>query len=388
MPRLIDYDFYKENFTQSLISKLRKHGSEEESLQFWVPDERIEIGLMGMIDSVALSGEDQFTIIINKETITLTELRKVKEKLEGTFQIEVEEVVNKWSLDVVVTGKSGNEKSSQRLANITPHKNTLVTEKKINDRGGLTTRSNPISSLLEKYLKTTDDIEDYQEGEDIIGEFVSASDQGVTIYARIQTSGIVEKVRYRYSGSNDFTDKLINLFCHKFEPVPVKEFCEHQVVKFVNYLVNEGALLQPEGITLPTNSGDIFVTLSKILHNLGYIATRENLVGDDVNLYFSPPSISWVNLSNDQRYENINRALDVYYRSSGLKLDNILDRVVISKNKYGYPCRVILIYKLPTSVDRSKDLFSAEQFLRKNVEKTLELLMDRVKDTSPLRRLT
>ena len=52
---IINYNYYEDNFNQTLISELRKHGSSEEYLQLWVPDDNIVIGLAGMVDSVLAS---------------------------------------------------------------------------------------------------------------------------------------------------------------------------------------------------------------------------------------------------------------------------------------------------------------------------------------------
>jgi len=66
----IDYNNYVKNINQTLISDLRKHGSPEEYLQLWVPDDNIIIGLAGMVDSVIATGIQHFQIVILKTSIS------------------------------------------------------------------------------------------------------------------------------------------------------------------------------------------------------------------------------------------------------------------------------------------------------------------------------
>ena len=68
-------------FNFDLVNKLRKHGSEENFLNLWVPDEDFLRSFESLIESIKASSVKSFTLNVNKEFISKITFKNLKKNI-------------------------------------------------------------------------------------------------------------------------------------------------------------------------------------------------------------------------------------------------------------------------------------------------------------------
>ena len=81
MNLVFKYDEIVKKFNFDLVNKLRKHGSEENYLNLWVPDENFLRSFESLIESIKASSANSFTLNVNKEFINNVTFKNLKKNI-------------------------------------------------------------------------------------------------------------------------------------------------------------------------------------------------------------------------------------------------------------------------------------------------------------------
>jgi hypothetical protein len=163
---------------------------------------------------------------------------------------------------------------------------------------------------------------------------------------------------------------------------------DHTILRVLASLVDKDGAPPVNGVLLPVNAGAPFM-LSARLARRAYDTYRAQTRSEQAtNFYHTPPAEAWQGFSADQRLEKTNRVLGAFLQSQGLYPDDM--RVLrIEKNKHGYEVRMTIGFSERVATAEKPNLMRRlEHRLRRDLEPEIDLVADRARDTSPLRRLS
>jgi hypothetical protein len=394
----VDYEDLVRTFNRALIHTLRKHSVADNFLDFWVPDQDPVLGIAGMVDSARIAGVNDIEIRFLSSTIPPARLSEVKRALDGICSLSFDErdgavylrakgmkadaaVISErhgavprpayWQADVA-TGPGGADTASHwdttelpELADVHPH-----------FRVGLKAALSRIAYEGDMEVAGSDQLQ------------VSGSEGQATLALLVDTNtGIVKRARHK--GSAKPSERaILDLYCKAAEGFPVQEVADHAGLRVLDNLVDDDLSPPVGGVLLPVNAGAPFM-LPGHLARQAYNAYRAKTgTTDSGNFYYAPPASDWQNLSADERVEKVTAVLRGFLQSEGLYPDDMA-LLRVERNKFGYDVRVIVGFSDRVSVAQKPDLMRRlERRLRRDLEPEIDLVADRARDTSPLRRLS
>lgn len=379
----INYNYFEDNFNQTLISELRKHGSSEEYLQLWVPDDNIVIGLAGMVDSVLASGIKNFYIHVSKKSIS---------------QIQIDEFVNLIKFTSKCNQFEGSDtydfefSPAQSIAERIPFE---INKKIINSKviisetvrfGAEKSEIEILFNLKAAALKLKNSLENEVA---IKNEkyYLSISTKSYIIYLKVEEDGLVCEAYFQSKGEL-WIKNLLDLYCKLALNTPFQEVADHNVLKIIDELKSRDNMSLYDGILLPANCGTFFTELIIACRKVYVNWAKDNQAFGIINQYITPPSADWLKTEPKILLDRIKIFLNNYYKEKNMSYSDSISGIRLEKNKSKNLIRIVIQYSSNTKIDRPSDLLGMENYLRIHLEKTLEVVSERVSDTSPLRRLT
>ena len=382
---IINYNYYENNFNQTLISELRKHGSSEEYLQFWVPDDNIVIGLAGMVDSVLASRIPYFHIHVAKRSISQNQIDEFINLIKSTSHCNHSEVGDLYNFEFSSVQSIGKSPSPDINKKITKSK---VEIKKAHESRSVVEKSQPkILPELEEAALMLKVAFEHEVALKNIENCISISAPSYVLYLKVAADGLVHEA-YFHSNGELWSKNLLDLYCQLAQGIPFQEVVDHNVLKIIDELKLRANKSLSDGILLPINCGSFFTELIIACRKVYAEWAKENESSGDINLYISPPNDDWQKTEPTVLLDRIKNHLNDYYKEKNLIYSELISGIRLEKNKSKYFIRTVIQYSSGTKIDRPRDLLSMENYLRLHLEKTLEVVSERVSDTSPLRRLT
>ena len=92
MNLILSYEEILNKFNYDLINKLRKHGSEVNYLNLWVPDEDFVRSFESLVESIKASKISCFTLKVNKNILSNSLIKKFKKKFPNLLISEKENI--------------------------------------------------------------------------------------------------------------------------------------------------------------------------------------------------------------------------------------------------------------------------------------------------------
>ncbi len=396
----IEYEKLVDMFNRALIHTLRKHSVADSFLDFWVPDADPVLGIAGMVDSARIAGLTAIAIRFRLATVsskrlpdlerTLGKVCKLTLDIKGDTVLlratdmkqnavaEPEHVTNRlkptyWQADVTGTSpKSGAEAGPQwdsgelpEFSDVHPH-----------FRAHLKTALGTLSHEGDASPSRPDTVQ------------VTGREGSITLTLDVDPNTHTVHSAHHIGASKPSERAILDLFCKAALELPLQEVADHTGLKVLDALVDEDKAFPIGGVLLPINAGAPF-TLPPRLARRAYDAYRAQTgTKDGTNFYYAPPAAEWQNLSPDMRREKMTYVLRAFLQSSGLYPDDMAI-LRIDKNKYGYYVRVTVGFSDRIAIaDKPRLMRQLEQRLRRDLEPEIDLVADRAKDTSPLRRLS
>lgn len=401
MTEPVDYEQMVDMYKRALIHTLRKHSVSGSFLDFWVPDTDPWVGITGMVDSARIAGLSDIAIRFLKSSVPaarLPELESGVSKLgvmtlddQGdVYILKVSQFAKKtidfapgektdrakpkyWKPDVAAAAaqKMGqvptrwDDSDLPEFSDVHPH-----------FRGSLKAALGTLSHEGEAKTPGTDVVR------------AAATEGSVTLTLDVETA--THKVKdARHTGGTKASERAVmDLFCKAAIGLPVQEVADHTALKVLDLLVDDDKSPPVGGVLMPVNAGASFMLAGRLARKAYNSYCAQAGVTDGTNFYYPPPEAKWAGMTPEQRQESADFTLRAFLQSSGLYPDDIsIQR--IQKNKYGYEVRIIIGFsdRVPTA-DKPQLMRHLERRLRRDLEPEIDLVAERAKDSSPLRRLS
>ena len=394
----VDYEKLVEMFNQALIHTLRKHSVAGSFLDLWVPDADPVLGLASMIDSARIAGLTDIAVHFRTSTIPKDRLPELERALAAacdvTLEMEGERILLR------ATHMRQMAASGQAHAAAAPKPTYWQAEQNAGARpdhrparwaGGDLPEFADVHPHFRPQLKAALDRLSREgnlgePGPHLVQVTGSEGPVALSLVVDPQTHRVATA---RHLGARNPAERaVLDLFCKAAENLPIQEVADHVGLKVLDSLVDADKPAPVGGVLLPINAGAPF-TLAPRLARKAYDAYRERTgVEDGTNFYYSPAAADWQALSQEDRRGKVDYVLRAFLQSSGLYPDD-MTTLRIDKNKYGSPVRVTVGFseRIPVA-DKPNLMRRLEQRLRRDLEPEIDLVADRARDKSPLRRLS
>ena len=172
-----------------------------------------------------------------------------------------------------------------------------------------------------------------------------------------------------------FSSNIIN--------TPIQEAYEHGILFTIENLIKENFLDHQKGITLPNNSGSLFLLPKYLLHQIfenTYLIKKDI----DINFFYRKSSKKWNNIDYDSKLDLVKKTIKATLQSSNYNQTD-LHLHNISKNRNGEYTRCTVIFSENISYNEKPHLLrKLELNLKRHVDSKLEVFAAAAKDTSAI----
>lgn len=399
LPRrdIIDYEELAETFNQALIHTLRKHSIADTFLDYWVPDANPVIGITGMADSARIAGLSEIAICFRSTTVPEHRLPELETTVgcfaRVSFTRDGDKIImhasgmkaNAGSGTTVKSKRTSKPSYWQARPDITTNPGTPAPGWDAGDIPEHADVHPHFRGALKAVLGTLTHEGTIATRDNVV---VCGQERDITLSLAIDSATHVV-VKARHTGAEKPSEcAALDLFCRAAETLPIQEVADHVGLKVIESLVDPDVARPVGGVLLPVNAGAPFMLAPRLARRAYDEYRSARSVPPETNFYYPPPTPEWQALSSSEREERVQAKLSGFLQSEDLHQDD-LELLRIEKNKYGYEVRVIIGFSERVKVaDKPFLMRRLEQRLRRDVEPELELVADRARDKSPLRRLS
>ena len=372
----IDYKKIKQNYYSQLTSKLRDFG--DDNLQYWIPEDDIILSLGNLLFSLAENNYENCDIhlekaelnndLIKKINNNFSYFSKIKIKLNQKYILHIKDL-NKINLNYFLDNyfsDSKNKKKSSLKKNQTKQKKII---ENINDK-----IKDFYKISYKKFNFKIDKIEFYN----LINKF--------DYYSKLKNFGLAIKVRnkiiteVKFYGEGD-TDNinLLEKFCEQILNKPVFEAYEHGVIYLEYILRNEKIYSKLSGVVTGVVLSKTFEIPKKLINDI-WEKYKEDTTIESKNYYDLSPSKHWIKLSTKTKIDKINSCLNEFEKIN--KIKNQLKFSELNKDNI----RITIEFLTnENDIIKAKLLLNFEKYLRKKLDKRLEIFYKELKDINKLR---
>ena len=395
----LDYERLVEMFNRALVDTLRQHNVANSFLDFWVPDADPVLGIAGMVESARMGGLDTVAIRFRSSTVPAERLPELRQTLARfcTPELEMErDGVLLTAADIrlgsqVEVAQANGAKPAYRPDRLQLGVHAQVSRARLDWERDEASAFGDVNPHFRAGLTAALDAVAHEgEGEQSNTGLVQAvgREQGVALMLSVDPKTHIVQTA-RHAGATKSSQRAaLDLLCKVAQKLPIQEVADHAVLRVLASLLDKDSEPPVSGVLLPVNAGAPF-TLAARLARQAYDAYRAQTLSEQgTNFFHAPPGKAWQGLSADRRMEKTNRVLAAFLQSQGVYPDDM--RVLrIEKNKYGYDVRLIVDFSERVATAEKPNLMRRlEHRLRRDLEPTIDLVADRARDTSPLRRLS
>lgn len=374
----LNYKKIKEDYYTQLTSKLRDFG--ENHLQYWVPEDDIISSLANLFFSLSESNYLNFEIQLKKNLINL----KVENQINDNFKLFAEINFNQKDDYFILQVKDLNKDSLKLFLD-----NYFINFKKVE------TFSKIIKKSIKKNLSLKNVAEEIQREYVIekldntfqvkIERFKSnlssfnyfSEHDGYGICLSIEKK-IIQKVNF-YGKEDKLQNFFLDKFCNLIINKPLFEAYEHGVIRLEFELRNEKILQKIKGIITGLVLSTIFEIPKKLIKSVWTEYKNKNSV-EIKNLHDYNLSESWINLSYEKKIDKIKQTIKQFKIANDLSeqfdFDNLNDDNIRITIKF---------YENENDLLKSKILLKFEKYIRKYLDKRLEIFYKELKDSNKLR---
>lgn len=397
----VDYEQMVDMYKRALIHTLRKHSISGSFLDFWVPDTDSWVGITGMVDSARLAGLSDIAIRFLKSSVPAERLAELERTVSKLGVMTLDDQGDAFILKVSQFAKTSIDFASEEKAERAKPKywKPDVAAAAAQKMGQVPTRWDdsdlpefsdvhphfraPLKAALGTLLYEG---EAKALGTDVVR--ATASEGFVTLTLDVEAATHKVKDARHTGGTKPSERAVMDLFCKAAMGLPVQEVADHAALKVLDLLIDDDKSPPVGGVLMPVNAGASFMLAGRLARKAYNNYCTQTGVKDGTNFYYPPPQAKWEGMTPEQRQESADFTLRAFLQSSGLYPDDIsIQR--IQKNKYGYEVRIIIGFsdRVPNA-DKPHLMRQLERRLRRDLEPEIDLVAERVKDSSPLRRLS
>lgn len=396
----VDYDKLVEMFHRALIHTLRKHSVAGSFLDFWVPDSDPVIGILGMVDSARLAGIRDLSIRVSGKTLPAGRVAELAQAGAGVGKFKIDAEAGGYLIRATDLRQETGSAARASTEAATKRASWRPDAARIETAGGEPSVSWNSSELGEfadvhphfrqalkaRYSAVAFETEAPPPADGAVQ--VTGQEGAKRLTFNIDRESQIVRAAFHGGGSSPAERTILDLFCRSAHGLPIQEVADHLGLKILGDLVDIDRAPPVAGVLLPSNSGKPFGLPGRLARR-AYDAFRAATGAKvETNFYYPPPAAAWQSLSAEERLAKVERIVRAFLQSEDLYQDDIAVQKV-ERNRYGYYVRVIVSFSERIATAQKPSLMRRlEKVLRRDAEPELDLVAERAKDTSPLRRLS
>ena len=389
MKQTIIYEDLVYDFNNQLVDKLRLHGSENEALSLWVPDNDLFKSLQNLISALKETNVNNFKISFLKSDMNNQLIEKITNACENDLIINYK--LEKGRVLFTIDNIQESIFKSNKLKDFQPEEfvvdvdyiygNIYVNEtpKEFSNTLG----SYALKDIFNKYVT--------KEQNNLNNFHLSVSNNDVEIFTNFGKKDFII-INFGYQFKHGYFNKKVKAILEMVGEIglglPVKEFCEHIVLKVIYNFIKLNPNFTSPAIILPNNIGPEFMIVHKLIHSLYHrlIETKIDKI-NNINFYDNPPSEHWLKLSKAARVVELESSIRYFEIENRINQGSIVFQE-ISNDLDGWPIRITLSFSNEIDISqRPKVIRNLESHVRKYIENSLQIFYEESKDKSKIRRL-
>ncbi len=393
----IEYDALVSAFNQALLHTLRKHSIAASFLDFWVPDADPVLGILSMIDSARIAGHTEIAIKLSPTTVGPDAMGSLRNSVARLGHARFEQTADHTILRI--TGMSSDTDRSTEGQRHTDKK--LAWSVGAGDsqplKADVSWDGEKLPAFADAHAGLRSGLElasksltrDRLPGGQAAGLVrVVGTHGGCSLYLDVDPATHVVKSACHQGGSTPSERVALDQFCKLAENTPIQEVADHVGLRVIDELVDDDNAPPVAGILLPSNAGVPFQT-GPIMARQAYDAFRAAHAPQETANFFVPaPSAEWLKLTTAEREDRVVAGIRAFLQSEQLYPDD-LDLLRLEKSKSGHEVRVVIGFSDRIDVAAKPPLLRRlEQRLRRDAERQIDIVADRARDKSKLRRLS
>ena len=139
---------------------------------------------------------------------------------------------------------------------------------------------------------------------------------------------------------------------------------------------------------MPHNCGYLFLDIQKVIRQI-YVQYKNNYQKEEeINFYYIEPEEFWTKIKKSEKTKLLVDQLNDFSEMKRFNVDDYINFVELKSNRYGFDVRSVFSFNELVSTELKPNLLrELEAFLRLNLDKSIEVIAEKAKDKSPLRRL-
>ena len=367
------YSLLVNKYEKELINNLRDFNSEDEVLRLWVPDQDVNKSIINLLFSFNETNQSRISILIDEKK-HLDSLNKtlIKKSFNKIAKVEFRHKDN--SL-IIIFEKLNNEYKEKIIISDLKIKKVKKKQKKIFTHKNL---DNLYLSNLKKFF--------YK-------DYTKKFDKNNTSLISIEVENELIKLIFfinskNYEVINCYFEpiKLLkvnhlifyNILCDFFINVPIYEIKDHSIIRFENHIRPNTINKKVKGIVLPIFNSTLFSSTQKLVNDMFEKFILINPDTPTFNEYDYRVSENWKKLNHQNQKLSISKSIKSYESINGFKTGTI------KFEKIEFDTRIIVSIT-DNKVDKQKHILDLEIYLRKSIDKRIELFYEEQMDKNKLR---
>lgn len=373
---MIKIDFYDliNNYDENLLDNLRGFGSDNEFLKFWVPGTDTLKSFYNLVD--ALYESENYNFIVNFEKnyfdkIYLNTIHDFLKKISST-----KKTINETKIELSIEIDKKLYNNFKKNIN---NKNLKIKLEKVDIKNKIITFKS--REFIEKiYLDNLQKIncnEYFVKDFNIQENLFSRKLENYDLYFVIENK-IVTHLFHNCIDNN--LKKLINIFFDLCLNKSIQEISDHAVIYLEERIRLVNNELIKKGIILPSHGGKYFDYLNIIVREIFQEYIKKENLNIGINKNYFKKSFKWINLPEDQKFNEIDNIL------KKIKYIYSLDDECIEINSIDSNFKINLgINKAFKDLQLKKNVLLEIEIKLKEIDNTLEVFVDESLDKNKLR---
>lgn len=369
MNLVLKYDEIVKKFNSDLVNKLRKHGSEENYLNLWVPDEDFLRSFESLIESIKVSSVKSFTLNVKKKFISKITFKNFKKKYPDVsiieekffFLIYVKDLnvleIKQSIIDKVVN--KGQKKIDYSYGSLESQKNKKQIKNFFLDffnKNYLKKQNLHTSKIKYKY-------------------FIIKLDKKI-IYLDFNNKN--EFIKLRFNTTNKYLSGCLFFFNKIFFKKDLGLLAQNGISEFL-MAINQKCKNPIKGVFLPFNYGEEIFFVNLICQEIFKKCSKLT-----VNHSFKN---SWLKKTLNEKKKICKAALQKFLKIKNEKTNSLVFKD-IQNDINDLSIRIIVSTSELLSPRKKPNLLRKfEMYLKKEIDMSLQVLHEEKKDLSKIRRL-
>ncbi len=384
MSQIINYNKIYEEYNHNLLNKLRGFGDNEndEYLKYWVPSENFSKSLINLLISLKDQKYQDFRIELD-----LSNLNDEDKIIDFILEKEFKSLkIKKNNMLVTLDFKNFNKNDLENINSHLLNKKVKVQNNNINvfEENKNINFDNKLKSVEEdeNYIKQSEkklvffikNLKDLKIKNTSGSLEIEDKIDDVNYYFRINKINLsIEECFFSQKEINSLT-KYLDIFFSKIKGLNLQEARDHGILKVDEEILKNDNI---SGIRLPQF---LFIEYSIMKKIINKVYLKSQLKFENVNKCYRETSVKWKSYNKEERkkiaaqkIEEFKKLMNLDFKFEILQFEDIY-RIVLNLDKINNK-----------NISKSKIFFDLENFLKKNLEYTLEIFSSEIIDQNKLR---